>query len=76
MKKNDLAEIKKLDIKSLSERAKKAREELMNLRLEKVAKKLTNLRAIKSKGKDLAQILTVLRQKQLLEELEDKQNAG
>lgn len=70
MKKNDLAEIKKIDMKSLKERAKKVRSEILSLTLDKNMGKLTNLKVIVFKRRDLAQMETVLRQKQLLEELE------
>lgn len=70
MKKNDLVEIKKIDIKTLKERAKKIKEELSGLVIDKNMNKLTNLKAIKNKRKDMAQILTVLNQKQLVEALE------
>lgn len=75
MKKNDLAEVKKMDIKSLQEKAKKGREELVHLQLDKGMKKLTNLKAVNVKRRDLARVLTVLKQKQVLEQLEDKKNA-
>ena len=71
MKKNDLAEIKKSDIKILLERVKKSRTEIVDLKFEKSMNKLKNLRQISQKRKDLAQILTVLKQKQLLQELEE-----
>lgn len=70
MKKNELMEIKKMDLKSLKERAKKLAQELVDLRIDKNIGKLANLKTIKNKRKDLSQTLTVLRQKELLEELQ------
>lgn len=70
MKKNDLAEVKKLDIKTINERAKKIKEELFGLVIDKNMNKMTNLKVIKSKRKDRAQLLTVLKQKQLVAVLE------
>ena len=70
MKKSELAEIKKMDIAALSERAKKAKSEIAGLLIEKNIGKMTNLRLLKNKRKDLAQVLTVKTQKQLLQELE------
>lgn len=70
MKKSDLAEIKKMDIKSLDEKVKKSKKELLELMLEKSTSKLTNLKVIKNKRREIAQVLTVLRQKQLLSEME------
>lgn len=72
MKKSELAEIKKMDIKTLGEKTKKAKEGLAGLTLDKSMGKLANLREIKSRRRDLAQILTILKQKQLLEELESR----
>jgi ribosomal protein L29 len=70
MKRNDLAEVKKTDIDILKTRAKKTKGEIADLVLDKNMDKMSNLRAIKNKRRDLAQIMTVLRQKQLLKELE------
>lgn len=75
MKKNDLAEIKKIDILSLQERIKKGKEEIAKLTLEKNTGKLANVKVIKNKKRNLAQMLTIARQKQLLKELEEKTNA-
>lgn len=71
MKKQQLNEIKKMDIKTVTEEARKIKKELANLQIEKNIAKLTNLKAFMLKRKDLAQILTVLKQKQLLKELEE-----
>lgn len=73
MKKNDLVVIKGLDIKELGVKAKNIRQELADLVLDKNMKKLKDLKAISKKKKDLAQVLTIVRQKQLLLELEGKQ---
>lgn len=70
MKKNELSEIKKMDIAVLSEKAKKAKSEIAGLLIDKNMNKMTNLRLLKNKRKDLAQMLTVKTQKQLLKELE------
>ncbi len=70
MRKTDLAEIKKMDIKTLVERAKKEKAEMAKLLMDKNLNKMTNLKALTNKRKDLAQILTVKQQKQLLSELE------
>lgn len=73
MKKNDLAEIKKMDIKTLLEKVGKIKKELEGSILDKNMGKLSNLKQVKNKRKDLAQMLTVLKQKQLLQELEAKE---
>src|SRR5689334_21210908 len=70
MKRNDFNEMKGLDIKSLAQRAKKIKQEIGEAILDKNMSKLKDLRTISKKRRDLAQTLTVLRQKVLLEELE------
>ena len=73
MKKNDLKEVKTLDIKELKVRVVKLKVEVADLTLDKNMKKLKNIKEVVHKRKDLAQVLTVLRQKELLEELESKE---
>lgn len=73
MKRNDLAEIKKLKTEQLQEKTAKIKEEISTLVLDKSMNKLSNIKQIKNKRKDLAQILTILRQKQLLQEGEVKE---
>lgn len=70
MKKNELAEVKKLEIKALRERVKKVRLEVAELVMDKNMNKLTSLKDLRNKKKDISQILTVLKQKQLIVELE------
>ncbi len=72
MKKNQLNETKQLDKVLLLELVKKTRIEISDLVLDKNMSKLKDLKSIDKKKKDLAQILTILRQKELIEELEDK----
>lgn len=70
MKKNDLAEIKKADIKTINESIAKIYKSLASLVLDKNMEKLKNKKEIKNKRRDLAQILTVKKQKELLFEEE------
>ncbi|MDD2822720.1 MAG: 50S ribosomal protein L29 [Candidatus Daviesbacteria bacterium] len=70
MKKNDFAEIKKMEVKVLSSKALKIKEEIANLVIDKNMNKMPNLKSIKFKRNELAKILTVLQQKQLMESLE------
>ncbi|OGE64104.1 hypothetical protein A3J13_02460 [Candidatus Daviesbacteria bacterium RIFCSPLOWO2_02_FULL_36_8] len=70
MKKNDLITVKALDIKELIVKAKSIRMEIADLTLDKNMKKLKDLKAVSKKRKDLAQTLTFLKQKQMLEQLE------
>lgn len=72
MKKNELNQVKGLSLNELREKAKSLRDEIANLILDKNIKKLKDLKMISKKRKDLAQVLTILRQKQLLTELELK----
>lgn len=72
MKKQQFTQIKGLDVKELIEKVKTFRKEIADLVLDKNMKKLKDLKAVGKKKKDLAQALTVLRQKQLLAELEPK----
>ena len=73
MKRNELKEIKGLEIKVINVRVKKAKDELADLIMDKNMKKLKDVKAVDKKRKDIAQILTILRQKQLLEKLRKEQ---
>lgn len=72
MKKNGLTQIKGLDLKELRLKVKALKTEVADLVLDKNMKKLKDLKIISKKKKDIAQILTVIRQKELLAELEPK----
>lgn len=72
MKKQALAEIKKLDIQALKERMQHSSEEMQKLVLDKSINKLTDVKTLTRKRKDIAQILTILRQKELLNQLEEQ----
>ncbi len=72
MKKNDFAQIKGLEIKELKEKVKVILKEVADLTLDKNMKKLKDLKTVSKKRKDLAQILTVIKQKELLAKLESK----
>lgn len=76
MKKNDLQEIKKLDEKALIAKAVLLKQEVSSLVLDKNTNVLKDSRKIFKVRKDLAQILTVLRQKQLLSELRSSEEKG
>lgn len=73
MKKNDLLELKKLDIKSLAKKANDLQKEIANLVLERNTNALKDVNAIGKKRIDLAQIMTVIRQKELLEILQTEE---
>lgn len=72
MRKNQFVEIKVLDVKTLWEKVRVLRGEISELVIDKNMNKLKDLKSISKKKKDLAQTMTVIRQKQLLESLENK----
>lgn len=69
MKKNELKEIRALETDGIKAKVSKAKEELISLVMDKNMKKLKDVKAVFKKRKDIAQMLTILRQKQLLEKL-------
>lgn len=70
MKKNELTQIKGLDIKELREKSKLLKKEITDLVMDKNMKKLKDVKVISKKRKDLAKVLTVLKQKEILSQLE------
>ncbi len=72
MKKNDFVQIKTLDISELMLKAKSLKIEIADLIMDKNMKKMKDLKMISKKRKDMAQILTVLRQKEILNMLESE----
>ncbi len=72
MKKQEFVQIKELDLKELKGRVKALQGEIANLNLDKNMKKLKDLKTVSKKRKNLAQVLTIIRQKELLFELESK----
>jgi ribosomal protein L29 len=70
MKKDALKEIKTIEIKELVGRVTKAKQELAGLVLDQNQRKLADVRTVFKKRKELAQMLTILRQKELLAMLE------
>ncbi len=73
MKRKDFTEIKLLDKKALIAKVQGLRAEIGDLVMDKQMNKLKDLKLKLKKRKDLAQILTVLRQKDLVEALEVKE---
>lgn len=74
MKKNQLVGVKGLNIKELKNKAESLRDDIANLTMDKNTNKLKDKKAIFKKRKDLAQVLTVLRQKEMLGQLESGAN--
>lgn len=72
MKKSEFVQIKGLNIKDLKDKAKGLQKEIADLTLDKNMKKLKDLKMISKKKKELAQVLTVVGQKELLEKIESR----
>lgn len=72
MKKNELIKIKVLDLKELRTKAKNIKDEIANLVMDKNMKKLKDVKKIAKTKRDLAQVMTIIRQKEMLDELEMK----
>lgn len=70
MKRNDFLEIKKMDLTALVEKIRQIKSDIANLELDKSLNKLKDVKSISKKRKELAKMLTVLRQKTLLKEME------
>lgn len=65
-------EIKGLDLTALINKAKALKVEINDLVLDKNINKMKNLKSINNKRKDLARVMTVTAQKQLIAMLEPK----
>lgn len=70
MKKEDFDKVKNLDIKELRGKAKLLRKELADVVMDKHMNKLKDKKMVVKKKKELARVLTVMRQKELLGQLE------
>lgn len=70
MKKNDFLEIKNLTVENLFKKIKVSKLEIADLILDKNMNKLKDLKSILKKRHEIAQMMTVLNQKKLLEKLE------
>ena len=76
MKKKDFVQIKGLDLEQLRTKLGSLRKEVANLVLDKNMKKLKDLKMIFKKKKEIAQIITLMKQRELLENLEAKLKEG
>lgn len=72
MKRAEFNQLKSLDLEKLFLQVKNLKENLSKLMIDKNSQKLKDKREFFKKRKDLAKVLTVLRQKELLNELESK----
>lgn len=72
MKKNDLVQIKNLEIVDLFKKMSLIKQEINDLYFDKKMNKLKDIKTFFKKRKELARVLTILRQKELLKQLEEK----
>ena len=66
----DITTVKNMDTKSILATAKQLRGEIAELIVDKNLNKLKDLKSMEKKRKNLARVLTVLNQKQVLAKLE------
>ena len=64
MKKNRLKEMRTKDLNELEKEAGLLKEQLAKMRLESLTGKVKNLKSVKNLKRDLAQILTLIKEKQ------------
>lgn len=67
MKKKELLDLRKKEVSDLKNLAAAKRIEIVKARMEMKAKKQKNLKIVKNLSHDLAQILTIIREKEILE---------
>ena len=72
MKTKDKKELHLKSLKELGKLVADARDMVVNLRLDKTQNKLKNTSQLSVKRKEIAQILTIMRMKELQEEMEAK----
>lgn len=70
MKRKELTEIRLLTTEEIIKKVKTFEQELEQLVLDKNRRLLKNIKLISKRKKEIAQILTILRQKELLKKLE------
>ena len=76
MKRNDLNEAKLLDVKALQGRVSKLKQEVSDLVIDKNMNKMADKTSIRKKKIEIAQLMTILRQKQVLAMLEKGESNG
>lgn len=70
MKKDQFNNLKGMDQIGLTKQVRELKAEIADLVIDKNTKRLKDLKQISKKKKEVAQIMTVIKQKQLLEQLE------
>lgn len=73
MKKKDLTEIRSKDLKALEKLAFDKKVEASKAKMSIISGKEKNLLAFKNLRRDLAQILTIIREKEIIESLQPKE---
>lgn len=76
MKKQQLNEIKNKSVKDLKAQVKNIKKEIANLTMDLKLGKLKNLRAISAKKRDIAQTLTLVNQKLVMEKIAKDKKEG
>ena len=76
MKKNELKSIRTKKIGELYGQVNKKKIELVKVKMEIVAGKESDLKKAKNLKREIAQILTIIKEKQIVGELEDKKMEG
>jgi len=72
MKKKEMNELKAKDIKEMEKILSEKKTDIMKTRAQIVASKEKNLKKIKMAKRDISQISTIIREKQIAEKLKDK----
>lgn len=72
MKKTDIDNLRKMNTSDLSRKEREMRGQLADLVIDRSMSKISDKKAILKKRRERAVVLTILRQKKLLEELEEK----
>lgn len=75
MKKQELKKLRDKEVQELRKELSQVRKNLALSRLDKVAGKLKNVYEVKTKQRQLAAILTLIKEKELLEKLQDGKKA-
>lgn len=65
------AELREMTVEELKQKEQELRKELFNLRFQKVTGEIQNPNRIKEVKKDIARILTIIKQKQMSKESQD-----
>lgn len=74
MKKKDLMKLRERKLEDLKSLADKTRDELIKIGLNLAAKREKNLKMVKSQRRELAQILTIIKEKEILQKESKKIN--